>query len=233
MVTFFESNGQDTTISYMNSFWKTTTVENASYIRKVFKNDQQKWAVNDYYKCGIIQMQGTFKSKKAKKKQGEFKYYFKDGTLDSEGYYINDKKDGEWTWYFKNGQVSAREIYDNGKVTDIDFWHEDGTPKGKSAQAIEYPEYVGGIEEMYNFLRENLEYPQWAVINNLKGSIMVSFIIEEDGSINDVKASKPIHPTLDKAAIDVVKKMPNWVPGKYHNRYRRTAMSLPINFKLR
>ncbi|MBF1553729.1 MAG: energy transducer TonB, partial [Prevotella salivae] len=72
------------------------------------------------------------------------------------------------------------------------------------------PQYPGGLAAMLKYIRENIKYPEQAMKERIQGRVTVSFIIEKDGSISDVKAVRSVHPLLDKEAVRMVKSMPKW-----------------------
>lgn len=95
------------------------------------------------------------------------------------------------------------------------------------------PEYPGGAMAMMEFLQDNMKYPADAEKQKVQGKVMVSFIVETDGSITDVKVMKNVFPSLDAEAIRVVKAMPRWTPGKQKGKVVRVHFSLPITYRLK
>ena len=94
------------------------------------------------------------------------------------------------------------------------------------------PEFPGGDAERNKFLKENLKYPQIAKEAHITGTVYVSFVVEPDGRITDVKALRGLGGGLTEEALRVVKKMPQWTSGRQNGRAVRVAFTLPINFKL-
>lgn len=94
------------------------------------------------------------------------------------------------------------------------------------------PQYPGGLAAMLKYIRENIKYPEQAMKERIQGRVTVSFIIEKDGSISDVKAVRSVHPLLDKEAVRMVKSMPKWSPGKNNGKPVRVRFNLPVMFKL-
>lgn len=94
------------------------------------------------------------------------------------------------------------------------------------------PQYPGGLAAMLKYIRENIKYPEQAMKERIQGRVTVSFIIEKDGSISDVKAVRSVHPLLNKEAVRVVKSMPKWTPGKQNGKPVRVRFNLPVMFKL-
>ena len=66
---------------------------------------------------------------------------------------------------------------------------------------IKKPSYPGGEEARLKWLRENLEYPQQAVADEIQGLVQVGFVVEKDGSITNVKVVQSAHSTLDREAV--------------------------------
>ena len=101
---------------------------------------------------------------------------------------------------------------------------------------VEYPDeyatYVGGVNALFQFLSENLEYPQEAINLGLEGRIVCEFIVKKDGAIDSIRIIKSIHPSLDKEAIRVIKQTGKWYPGKLNGEAVRSRFTLPIVFRL-
>ena len=95
------------------------------------------------------------------------------------------------------------------------------------------PSYPGGEEARLKWLRENLEYPQQAVADEIQGLVQVGFVVEKDGSITNVKVVQSAHSTLDREAVRLVKAMPKWIPGKQNGNTVRAYFTQPIRFVLR
>lgn len=97
----------------------------------------------------------------------------------------------------------------------------------------EMPEFPGGQAAMMKWLGENVKYPTIASENNIQGRVMVSFIVERDGSVSDVKILRGVDPSLDKEAMRLVSSMPKWKPGMQTGKPVRARFNIPVTFKLR
>lgn len=95
------------------------------------------------------------------------------------------------------------------------------------------PEFPGGMPAMIEFLQKNVKYPADAEKQKVEGRVLVSFVVETDGSITDIKVMKKAFPSLDAEAVRVAKAMPNWKPGKQKGKVVRVHFSLPISFRLK
>jgi len=102
--------------------------------------------------------------------------------------------------------------------------------------AEEVPSYPGGDEALIKFLQETLKYPEEAIKHGVHGKVFVTFIVEVDGSLSDVKVARGIGHGCDEEAIRVVKSMPKWIPGKQLRNHRfipvRIQYILPIKFEI-
>ncbi len=94
------------------------------------------------------------------------------------------------------------------------------------------PEYPGGNEAMFAFFAKNMKYPADAQKNKVQGRVLVTFVVERDGTITDVQVAKPTFPSLDDEAMRLVKKMPKWKPGTQRGVPVRVKFTLPVVFKL-
>jgi len=151
----------------------------------------------------------------------------------------------------QQAEVLIKIVEDNIKVnTDFDFSQDfdldmvieeyvpieiveeevDNTPPMRFVE--EMPEYIGGSEAMYEFLRANLKYPEVARNNNISGQVFLEFVVERDGSISGVKVIVGVYPELDQEAMRVVKMMPRWKPGKQMGKAVRCFFNIPVRFTI-
>jgi TonB family protein len=95
------------------------------------------------------------------------------------------------------------------------------------------PLFEGGKSEKFReYIAQNLKYPEEAVENGLDGTVYISFIVETDGVVSNVKVIRGVAPVLDNEAIRVVESSPKWTPGKQRGEKVRTTFTFPIIFKL-
>lgn len=133
------------------------------------------------------------------------------GAFDVQG---NDEAEGE---VLKAKEVIAQEVEEGEKVFDV---------------VEQMPTFPGGNEALFAFLSKNIHYPAVAEENGVQGRVIVTFVVERDGSITDVKVIKSVDPSLDKEAMRLVKSMPNWIPGKQNGQAVRVKFTLPVTFQL-
>lgn len=94
------------------------------------------------------------------------------------------------------------------------------------------PEFPGGGSAFIQWLTHQLRYPPLAQSQRIQGRVVVSFIVNKDGSIVDVKLEKSVNALLDREALRVIRMMPRWKPGVHNNQPCRTMVAVPVVFKI-
>lgn len=122
------------------------------------------------------------------------------------------------------------EITDVGNVVVEDIPEEEPI-----LQVVEnMPEFPGGMKALMEYLRDNINYPRISRENNSQGKAFINFVVNTDGSIQDVEVLKSSSdPYLDKEAVRVVNTMPKWNPGKQNGKAVRVRFTLPVTFRLK
>ncbi|MBR1769376.1 MAG: energy transducer TonB [Bacteroidales bacterium] len=93
-------------------------------------------------------------------------------------------------------------------------------------------EFPGGYNEMQKFIASNIKYPSQARETGTQGTVYVTFVVERDGSITDIKVLRDIGSGCGEEAIRVVKLMPKWKPAKQRGKAVRQQFNLPVKFVL-
>ena len=93
--------------------------------------------------------------------------------------------------------------------------------------------FPGGQEGMMSFMMQNMKYPKEAEKDKAQGTVVVHFVIEADGSISNIKVpdSLKIHPALNAAAVQFVKKMPKWKPAKLNGKAVRQRANTAVQYR--
>ena len=96
----------------------------------------------------------------------------------------------------------------------------------------EMPSFPCGNGALMSYLNSYTKYPVVAQENGVQGRVIISFVVERDGSISDVKVARSVDPSLDREAQRVVKSMPRWTPGKQNGQTVRVKYTVPVVFRL-
>jgi hypothetical protein len=203
--------------------------------------------------CTKVVAQETTKKQTttAKKSDGIFNKYYEKTTFkikDKNGKIVKEKKYGELTALehraipsiiSKNNSIPTNEELKAelqkgaAEVIEVDVFSPENQIVQKAdgeiyntSEISQKPVFPNGIEEFYKFVGQNFKAPENS--KNLKGKIYITFIIEKDGSITNVRSIRDIGYGTGEEAIRVLKLSPKWIPGKVNNKPVRVMYSLPI-----
>ena len=95
-----------------------------------------------------------------------------------------------------------------------------------------FAEFPGGQKAFNEWMSENFQYPDSCMKEGIQGRVVLQFVVNTDGSIIDVKPVRSPHPALTEAAIQIVKKMPRWIPAEHEGKKVRCRFNLPFMFRL-
>lgn len=240
---------------YYDQDWKKASPTDYAFYRIVTPR-AGKLNVEDHYRSGHIQMTGSFTALEPEEiADGHFLYfsdrgvktrdeYYKAGLLeggyfnyDTAGhltlkmYFKHDKWDGKRTAYYPSGVIYREEIYKEGKFESGHMYDE----KGKEVTFYpieEVPEFPGGDTAMAVFVKTHLIYPEAARSLRIEGTVKVKFIVGIDGQVETASVVKSDDLQLNEAALDVVRKLPAFKPGRQEGKAVRCSFVLPITFRL-
>ena len=98
----------------------------------------------------------------------------------------------------------------------------------------EKPSFNGGdANEFSKWVNSKLVYPEIAKENGVQGRVTLSFTVEKDGSVTNVRVLRGVDPSLDDEAVRVVRSSPKWKPGKQRDRTVKVTYTFPVIFQLR
>ena len=154
------------------------------------------------------------------------------------GCYTDDKQNGKWTIY--DDQCRVRYKFDYSKYDVVVYnWYE--TPNkfpilietAWTVSDIDSPPLIIGIENPAQLISRNLRYPMKAFENGISGRVLISFIVEKDGSACNFKVLKGVNKDLDAEALRATKNLnKNWFPAKKDGQAITIEYCISINFRL-
>ncbi|MEL6536687.1 MAG: energy transducer TonB [Bacteroidota bacterium] len=135
-------------------------------------------------------------------------------------------------------EIELDVVFSSNDNFDLDL--EDLVSELPPEEAVDEPfeivehqaEYPGGVNSLLKYLAENIKYPSQARRMNIQGRVFVKFIVEKDGSISQVQVERGIGAGCDEAAVEAIKNMPHWSPGRQRGVAVRQWMHIPVNFNL-
>lgn len=141
--------------------------------------------------------------------------------VDYTGQYSSKNKKTQIT--HKEPKVKKEIVVEKEEPVNADLVYE---------QVDQMPEYPGGMEELTKFIYQNIKYPSYCKKNRIEGKVLVTFIIDKDGTPINFRVVETPEPLLSGEAIRVVKMMPKWKPGKLRGIIVKVKYTIPIDFKL-
>ena len=149
-----------------------------------------------------------------------------DGNLIEKGKFTDGFKDSIWVGENNKTSFSYQETYSNGKfITGSSI--KDGINYTYKELEI-MPNFPGGIQEFYKFVGKTYRYPREALKNQVSGRLVLTFVIEKDGSLVDIKSLRDLGFETSEEAIRMLKESPSWIPGKQRGIPVRVQYTLPI-----
>ena len=131
---------------------------------------------------------------------------------------------------------SKRIVYaPNGDMVDWEDIYIDDEPTDTNEIYMvveDSPQFPGGLQALYDYLHDNIKYPESCRRDSIQGRVIISFVVEKDGSINSAEIVKGVHEQLDAEALRVIDAMPKWKPGKQRGKTVRVKYAIPVNFRL-
>ncbi|MBR5465301.1 MAG: energy transducer TonB [Alistipes sp.] len=95
------------------------------------------------------------------------------------------------------------------------------------------PSFQGGdLNTFRNWVQSNVRFPQIALENGIQGTVVLSFVIEKDGSLTNIQVLRTPDRSLSEEATRVLSKSPKWSPGKQRNQVVRVKYTLPVVFRV-
>ena len=131
------------------------------------------------------------------------------------------------------GAASAGQIFaasPAGAMTAVNASGDSEVTKNNQPEQI--ATYPGGESAMYQYLAQNVKYPEEAAKNDIQGRVTVRFTVKTDGSLTDFAVVKGVDPALDKEAVRVISGMPRWNPATVGGKAVESTYTIPVSFKL-
>ena len=134
----------------------------------------------------------------------------------------------------KPGTVNSdRIVYaPNGDIVDVEGIYIPADTNDIYMVVEDPPEFPGGLQALSDYLRDNIKYPEACRKDSIQGRVIISFVVEKDGSISSAEVIKSVQEQLDTEALRVIRAMPKWKPGKQRGKTVRVEYAIPVKYRL-
>lgn len=202
-----------------------TAAEYFQVLEKNSTNSDAGWK-RTYLMSGQIMSEEFYSSFEKESLEGKKRTWKKEGKLHTEADFQNDIYHGHFISYWENGQMKRKDAYKKGKWKEGTTWDPAGK-KIKWYPMEQKPVFPGGQKALVTYLKKNAKKPKEAA----GGRVVVSFVVDVDGTVTDIKIKESTSMGLNYAAYELVAKMPLWEPGKQDGEPVRVIYALPLNFQ--
>lgn len=248
--TYYSDGSLKSRTSYVNGIKNGEYTEYYQFgdigARANFINGKLNGKVYRYYPDSTLQLRMDLDNEET----GIYEHFWLDGTKNESGKFKNGFMDGTWTTKNWKGEemkdfnsLDLIKIYNDGIDSVLKFsaqWifiEEFGFNHLEDKnQIIEFPDieagFVGGPQKLHQFISENVIYPEEAILTNDQGKVYISFVIEKNGDVTNVKVERGVSVELDAEAKRLIESMPDWTPAINRGQYVRARCRIPIAFVL-
>ena len=228
------TNGQEKESFYVfDGEWKPTKIEYAAFFLHVHFINDTCWQWDYYNMFGPLVKTEQYRDKEGNEMSGVSYYYNAKGFIDSMVHFSGGRLNGD-AYKLSGDSLKYKIVYTYRndtliKIVDLDTVKKDSVISYSDEKESEFP---GGLSAWFDYLIENLKYPDRAINNNIQGQVVVRFIVGKDGSTIEPFIAGSVEYSLDTEAIRIIKKSGKWQPAFQNGHIVKSYKQQPINFKL-
>lgn len=205
--TYYPNGNLYTTIGYFNG----PDGKAVTYIRSVNDSTGKNMVIDGNGECSFY--------------DGDFKKITESGSIK------NGRYDGVWKGGSQRNGISYSETYADGKMISGESTDKEGNTYNYSKAYIQ-PQFKGGMDKFYTFLKKTIRYPQECYSNGIQGKVLLKFTVMKDGTLSNIKVMNSPHPALAKEAVRVASTSPGWEPGVQRGVPVNVVYNVPVSFTL-
>jgi protein TonB len=240
LYSFSQKNKAEGTFYAFDKNWKAINdIKKATYFSRIKKVSDTCWVVNNYNVVGPMISKEVYKDKEQKIAHGTWVFYKPSGYMDSICSYKDNLAHGSWSYMNDTGRAYLQKDFENGRLKAVHdlIKKEDSAKKNRKEPVLKEGEeesvFPGRGSAWANYLNKNLEYPQRALNANVAGMVVVQFIVNKEGVIEDIDIYKSVEFSLDEESIRMIAKSPRWTPAVQDGKNVKSYKRQPIVFGMR
>jgi periplasmic protein TonB len=238
---FSQKNKADEKFFAYDKDWKSlSNLDNATYFTRIKKVSDTCWEVNNYNLFGPMISKEVYKDGENKIAHGTWIFYKPNGYQDSICTFYNNLAHGKWSYTNDSNKVYLQKEFENGRLIAVhDIIKRDSINKAKEETEKKVKrdekesEFPGGLNAWSRYLNNNLKFPDRALKGNMKGMVVVQFVVDTEGKVEMIDIYKSVEYSLDEEARRLIDKSPKWIPGTQDGRKVKTYKRQPIIFRTR
>jgi len=229
-------------IIFLDKNGQPAAEKKAAFQQQIVQVDDTTWEYNFYRKNGPLIRSSQTSDAQGRVLNGRIIAYSPVGRPDTIGYYKRGVQTGDWSYYTSAGPLLLRRHYDDGVL----IWAKDSATVRREADSAKAARlslriagdtdaaFPGGDTAWLRYLNKTLRYPDDAVMNNIMGTVEVTFAVDTVGHIPEQSAwiSRSVSLSIDQEALRIMRRSPAWTPAIYKGRLTWSYKRQPIVFKL-
>ncbi|AII53741.1 energy transducer TonB [Hymenobacter sp. APR13] len=188
--------------------------------------------IQRYYASGQKQEELPCQNLQKQELHGTQTRWFENGQVQAVDHFVNDQRHGQLLTYYPNGTLRRREEYEHGQSVKAECFGPDGQPVA-FFNYIQFPEYAGGLSVLLQTIGSRTRYPKEAIRHDEHGKVLVDFVIDRNGTVQQARVRQHVSPLLDAEALRVVNSLRSWTPGRLDGEPVDVFFTLPVTFALR
>ena len=165
-------------------------------------------------------------------RSGPYEAYDERDRLYQKGYLTQGKRTGIWKAFYKSGELRYEERYDDSGQLINGLFTDEQNQQHSYTKVEERAQFPGGDKSWYRYLKKNLRYPRAATDAGIEGKVFLSFIVDKDGSVEDIKIIRGIGGGCDEESRRVLIESPKWEPAQQRGVPVKSRMQIQMEFKL-
>lgn len=224
-------------VRYFDKNWVETGPDKAYYSKSYFfaVDNQNEGKVITRSNEGRLISDIDFIDIKKLEKHGIALYYDTLGQLTAKEIYHHGKKHGPLESYYQNGQKRRYDLYENDSLISGQCFSTTGADTAYYVY-LQMASFPGGDQKLLEFMAKNTKYPPYARENSITGIVIIGFVVNTQGRLEQLKVEKSVDESLDMEAMRVVELMQKkviWSAGISEGEKVNVQYNLPFRFSLR
>lgn len=192
-----------------------------------YRNDEADGLYVAWYEDGRVSQRGEYADGQ---RTGPWISVHRNGQKRSKGSYAAGRPVGEWRYYYDTGQLSALQLLSRDKGPALAFFNEDGSPYVGKLRTRQLPQFPGGDAALLSYVARSTTYPRNTRRKGITGKVYVSYTVDEQGRVGQVRVVQGLSPETDQEARRVVASLPAFEPGREFNVPTAMTFTVPIHF---
>jgi len=233
---------QAETVSFLNNSGESVIEKKGSFLIQKLRINDSLWEMNAYSLYGPRITSVQSKDEKGTIRNGRYISYSL-GRADTVGYFVNNQPEGTWYVYAVNHRVAKQLEFSMGTLVSV----EDSSKinqKRASRDSADLPlsqtmtgveaesSFNGGQRAWGAYLIKHMRYPERAVSYEVKGEVIVQFVVDQLGKIQDPFILQSVEYSLDQESLRMIRESPDWIPAEFNGRKVKSYQKQPFRFRM-